>query len=250
MNAKTSTNDTAVAVTVAIPCKNEEDNIGPLVDEIATALANESFEIIVVDDGSDDNTAAVVAGKHSQVPGVRLIQHDRSAGQSASIRSAIEAAKGEIVVTIDGDGQNNPIIMPELLSALRQSEKIGIAAGQRVGRKASFVKSKGSILANNARRWLLNDGVRDTGCGLKAVRRDLFLRLPYFDGWHRYLPALVKREGYSVALVDVVDRERQFGQSKYGIFDRLWVGIADLFGVFWLSKRRRVRPLVHEGKLK
>ncbi|MBZ8132441.1 glycosyltransferase family 2 protein [Afifella sp. IM 167] len=234
-------------VSVIVPCRDEEGNIGSLLDEIAAALAGRRFEILVIDDGSSDATGRVTIARRETIPTVRLIHHARSAGQSAAIRTGLEAARGSVVVTIDGDGQNDPAYIPALLDALSAGgQETGASAGQRVGRKASFAKRYGSRIANWARRSLLDDAVRDTGCGLKAIRRELFLRLPYFDGWHRFLPALVRREGFSVALVDVVDRERRHGISKYGIFDRLWIGIADLLGVWWLSTRRKVRPVISE----
>ncbi len=237
-------------VSVVVPCRNERDNIGPLIGEIAEALLGRRHEILVVDDGSDDGTDEAVRTASKRHPQVRLIRHDRSAGQSAAVRTGVEAARGAVVLTIDGDGQNDPAFLPALLGALEAGGgATGLAAGQRVGRKATFAKRHGSRVANSVRRALLKDSTRDTGCGLKAVRRDLFLRLPYFDGWHRFLPALVIREGYGIATVDVVDRPRRHGKSNYGIFDRLWVGIADLFGVWWLMKRRRVRPVQTEVPL-
>lgn len=234
-------------VSVVVPCRNERDNIGPLIAEIAAALAGRRHEIVVVDDGSDDGTGEAVRRAAAGRQGVRLLSHDRSAGQSAAIRTGLRAARGAVVVTIDGDGQNDPAYLPALLAALDAAgPETGLAAGQRVGRQASFAKRYGSRLANAVRRALLKDGTRDTGCGLKALRRAVFLQLPYFDGWHRFLPALVLREGYGVVTVDVVDRPRRHGASKYGIFDRLWVGIADLVGVRWLIARRRVRPQPRE----
>jgi dolichol-phosphate mannosyltransferase len=151
------------------------------------------------------------------------------------------------VVTLDGDGQNDPAFLPAMIAALEQGgPSMGLVAGQRVGRKASQFKRLQSRIANAVRGAVLRDGTRDTGCGLKAFRRDLFLMLPYFDGLHRFLPALVRREGYSVGYVDVVDRDRRHGQSNYGLWDRLWVGILDLAGVWWLIRRRRRVPVVSE----
>lgn len=238
------------AVSVVVPCRNERDNIGPLIAEIDAALAGRRREIVVVDDGSDDGTGDAVRRAAAGRQDVRLVRHDRAAGQSAAIRTGLRAARGAVVVTIDGDGQNDPAFMPALLDALDAAGPgTALAAGQRVGRKATFAKRYGSRLANAVRRALLKDGTRDTGCGLKAMRRAVFLDLPYFDGWHRFLPALVLREGYDVVAVDVVDRPRRHGTSKYGIFDRLWVGIADLAGVRWLIARRRVRPQASEVPL-
>ncbi|WP_026380826.1 glycosyltransferase family 2 protein [Afifella pfennigii] len=237
-------------ISVVVPCRDEAGNIGGLIDEIAAALAGRAFEILIVDDGSRDATGETVRAKHRTLPAVRLLRHDVSAGQSAAIRTGLQASRGAVLVTLDGDGQNDPAYIPALLEALEAGgEETALAAGQRLGRKASFAKRYGSRIANWARRSMLDDRVRDTGCGLKAIRRAVFLRLPYFDGWHRFLPALVRREGFDVALVDVVDRERRHGTSKYGIFDRLWVGIADLFGVWWLARRRRVRPQISEERM-
>lgn len=236
-----------VSFTIVVPCRNEVGNVPGLLKEIIEAVRGRQAEIIVVDDGSDDGTGNAVmevAEDHSEI---RLLRHDRASGQSAAILSGLQAARGEIVVTIDGDGQNDPAYIPLLLDGLEASgETTKLAAGQRVGRKASLLKKIGSRLANTIRRGLLKDGTHDTGCGLKAIRRDVFLRLPYFDGWHRYFAALVAREGYTVTYIDVVDRPRMHGVSKYGIFDRLWVGIGDLLGVWWLVRRRWTRPTVSE----
>src|SRR3954453_17052959 len=165
---------------------------------------------------------------------LRQIRHAASCGQSAAVRSGVRAARGAIVVTLDGDGQNDPAFLPDLLSAIENgSGRIGLVAGQRVGRKDTGFKKIQSRIANGVRKAILRDGTRDTGCGLKAFRRDVFLSLPYFDGLHRFLPALVRREGFEVAYVDVIDRPRRSGVSNYGFFDRLWIGIMDLAGVWW-----------------
>jgi hypothetical protein len=156
-------------------------------------------------------------------------------------------ARASIVVTLDGDGQNNPAFLPQLIEALQSgAPRVGLVAGQRVGRKATGFKKFQSRVANGVRGAILQDGTRDTGCGLKAFQRDLFLALPYFDGLHRFLPALVKREGYEIGYVDVVDRPRLHGVSNYGFWDRLWIGILDLFGVWWLIPRRKRVPKVSE----
>jgi dolichol-phosphate mannosyltransferase len=234
------------AVSVVVPCRDEAENLPGLIDEIAGALRAVAFEVIVVDDGSRDGTPAVLADLIETRPWLRPISHDLSAGQSAAIRSGLLAAKGAVVVTIDGDGQNNPAFIPVLLSALETGASVALAAGQRVQRAATGPKRLASRMANGLRGFVLKDRTRDTGCGLKALRRDVFLLLPYFDGWHRYLPALVLREGGEIVHVDVVDRQRRFGQSKYGILDRALVGALDLVGVWWLRRRRRRIPVVTE----
>jgi dolichol-phosphate mannosyltransferase len=237
------------AVSIVVPVRNEAGNIAPLVDEIATALGKDtSFEIIYVNDGSTDRTESELTQLMASRPWLRQIKHRISSGQSAAVSSGVLHARAGVVVTLDGDGQNDPSFIPVLLEALAAgAPRVGLVAGQRVGRQATGFKKFQSRLANGVRNVVLGDGTRDTGCGLKAFRRDLFLALPYFDGLHRFLPALVRREGYDIGYVDVVDRPRRFGTSNYGLWDRLWVGILDLFGVWWLIRRRRV-PHVLEVK--
>jgi glycosyltransferase involved in cell wall biosynthesis len=180
-------------------------------------------------------------------PYVRQITHKVSCGQSSAVRSGVAAARAPLVVTLDGDGQNDPKFLPALIAAVEQGgARVGLAAGQRTGRKASGFKKLQSRIANSVRGAILRDGTRDTGCGLKAFRRDVFLGLPYFDGLHRFLPALMRRDGFDVVYVDVVDRERRHGTSNYGMWDRLWIGILDLAGVWWLVRRRKRVPQVSE----
>jgi dolichol-phosphate mannosyltransferase len=180
-------------------------------------------------------------------PWLRQVKHARSCGQSAAVRTGVAAARAPIVVTLDGDGQNDPKFIPELLAALEAgAPKVGLVAGQRVGRKDSGFKQFQSRIANTVRKAILRDGTRDTGCGLKVFRRDLFLALPYFDGLHRFLPALVRREGFDIGYVDVVDRPRRHGTSNYGMWDRLWVGMLDLCGVWWLIRRKKQVPEISE----
>jgi glycosyltransferase involved in cell wall biosynthesis len=175
------------------------------------------------------------------------VRHKQSCGQSAAVRSGVTVARAPLVVTLDGDGQNDPAFIPELIRVLKAgAPRTGLVAGQRVGRKASGFKKFQSRVANTVRGVVLRDGTRDTGCGLKAFRRDAFLRLPYFDGLHRFLPALVRREGYEIAYVDVVDRSRAHGVSNYGMWDRLWIGILDLAGVWWLIRRSKKVPEISE----
>jgi dolichol-phosphate mannosyltransferase len=240
----------APAVSIVVPVRNEAGNIAPLVTEIATALGSDlGFEVVYVNDGSTDGTESELIGLMASRPWLRQIRHMTSCGQSAAVSSGVRHARASVVVTLDGDGQNNPAFIPALLEALAAGgPRTGLVAGQRVGRKATGFKKLQSRIANAVRGAVLRDGTRDTGCGLKAFRRELFLALPYFDGLHRFLPALVRREGYDIGYVDVVDRPRQAGISNYGMWDRLWVGILDLLGVWWLIRRRRRVPQVSEVK--
>jgi glycosyltransferase involved in cell wall biosynthesis len=235
-------------VSIVVPVRNEAGNVAPLVAEIATALGQgASFELVYVNDGSTDGTEAELTALMGSRPWLRQIKHATSCGQSAAVRSGVLHARARIIVTLDGDGQNDPVFIPALLAALTAGgPRIGLVAGQRVGRQATGFKKFQSRLANMVRGAVLRDGTRDTGCGLKAFRRDLFLALPYFDGLHRFLPALVRREGYDIGYVDVVDRPRHAGTSNYGMWDRLWIGILDLGGVWWLISRRRRVPQVSE----
>ncbi|TPW29876.1 glycosyltransferase [Pararhizobium mangrovi] len=234
-------------ISIVIPCRNEADNLAFLLDEIARAMAAMEHEVIVVDDGSTDATATVLADRASNDAPVRHLRHDRSAGQSAALRTGMIAARGAIVATLDGDGQNDPAYLPLLVARLEEGRPAtGLVAGHRIGRTDTRMKQISSRFANGIRSRLLADDTHDSGCGLKALPTEVFRRLPYFDGWHRYLPALVLREGYRVAHVDVIDRERRYGRSNYGILDRGLRGVLDLFGVWWLRRRMRVRPKVEE----
>lgn len=233
-----------IAVSVIVPVRNEAENVRPLVAEIAAALDGRwNYETIYVNDGSSDATAERLATEMKLRTNLRQLRHAASAGQSAAIRSGVRAARGPIVVTLDGDGQNDPAFLPDLIESIEQGgERVGLAAGQRVGRKASGFKKLQSRIANGVRKTILRDGTRDTGCGLKAFRREVFLMMPYFDGLHRFLPALVRREGYEIVYVDVIDRPRRSGVSNYGFFDRLWIGIMDIAGVWWLIRRKKSTP--------
>ena len=237
-----------VAVSIVVPVRNEEGNVAPLIAEIVTALGERwPFEIIYVNDGSTDGTAGKLAELKRERNTLREIRHAQSSGQSAAVRSGVRAARGGIVATLDGDGQNDPKFLPDLIAAIETGGgSVGLAAGQRVGRKDTEFKRMQSRIANGVRNAILKDGTRDTGCGMKAFRRDVFLSMPYFDGLHRFLPALVRREGYDIAYVDVIDRPRHSGVSNYGFFDRLWIGIMDLMGVWWLIKRKRATPVATE----
>ena len=237
----------APAISVVVPVRNEAGNVAPLVAEIAAALAGRSFEVIYVNDGSSDATEAELKALQAQHPWLRQVKHAQSCGQSAALRTGMVAARGAIVVSLDGDGQNDPAFLPKLVEALEQgAPKVGLIAGQRVGRKATGFKRFQSRVANKVRGAILRDGTRDSGCGLKAFPREVGLALPYFDGLHRFMPALVRREGKEIGYVDVVDRPRQHGTSNYGFWDRLWIGILDLAGVWWLIRRRKRVPNASE----
>jgi len=235
------------AVSIVIPMKNEAGNVAFLLGEIAEACGSlDSHEVIVVDDGSTDETAAKVREIIAADPAVRLLQHPKSGGQSAAVHSGVQAARAPIVCTLDGDGQNPPAELPKLWQPLiaDQTGTLALVAGQRVKRQDTLSKRWASRFANTLRSWLLKDGTRDTGCGLKGFRRDAFLALPYFDHMHRYLPALFKRDGWQIALVDVAHRERHAGSSKYNNLQRALVGLHDLIGVSWLiTRRKKARPL-------
>jgi dolichol-phosphate mannosyltransferase len=243
-----SSDAATVDVSIVVPVRNEAENVAPLIEEIDAALdGGFAYEIIYVNDGSTDATAERLAAIMRQRKNLRRIDHATSSGQSAAVRSGVRAARGTIVATLDGDGQNDPAFLPDLIAAIRDGgERVGLAAGQRVGRQDTGFKKLQSRIANGVRNAILRDGTRDTGCGLKAFRRDVFLMMPYFDGLHRFLPALVRREGFEIAYVDVIDRPRHSGVSNYGFFDRLWIGIMDLAGVWWLIRRKKPTPVATE----
>ena len=231
-------------LSVVIPVKNEAGNIVPLFEEIRATLEGIiDYEVLFIDDGSRDDTAAEVLALAGIQPQLRLLRHDVSYGQSAAIRTGVRAARGVWIATLDGDGQNDPADIPDLWRVGRSnslSERV-LIAGYREKRQDVWLKRSASRIANAARRRLLGDDTPDTGCGLKLFARSLFLELPYFDHMHRFLPALVLREGGNVLSVRVNHRPRRSGVSKYGVLDRLGVGIIDLLGVMWLQ-RRATRP--------
>lgn len=237
----------APAISVVVPVHNEAENLPSLVDEIAAALiGREPYEAIFVNDGSSDDTESVIVRLAAARPWLRQMKHKESCGQSAAIRTGVRAARAQVVVTLDGDGQNDPAFIPLLIDTLaRTRPEVGLVQGQRNKRKGAF-KQFQSRIANGVRSAVLRDGTRDTGCGLKAFRRDVYLALPYFDALHRFTPALVRREGFEIRYVDVLDRPRAHGKSHYGMWGRLWIGIIDLIGVFWLIRRRSRVPVVTE----
>ncbi len=237
-----------IKISVVVPVKNEAANIPALVDELEKSLAPLApFEVIYVNDGSTDATGLTLDTLSATRPWLRQIRHQLSSGQSAAVRTGIWAAYAPIVATLDGDGQNNPAYIPALYQRLVDAgPAMGLAAGQRTARRDTAFKRFQSRIANKVRGAILKDNTRDSGCGLKAFRREAFLSLPYFDAIHRFLPALMIREGFGVCHVDVVDRPRQHGVSNYGFWRRALLGIVDLFGVWWLIKRKRPTPVAEE----
>jgi dolichol-phosphate mannosyltransferase len=240
-----ATRDYAGQVSVVVPVKNEADNILPLIEEIHAALEGRAdFELIYVDDGSTDATPQRLDEARRRFPRLRVIRHRRSCGQSTALATAVRAARHAWIATLDGDRQNDPADIPALLAAVSPGQRapgLELVAGWRSRRHDSWLRKLSSRIANGVRGTLLGDRTPDTGCGLKVFSRDTFLRLPFFDHLHRFLPALVLREGAQVVSVPVRHRPRTMGRSKYGVHNRLWVGIVDLFGVMWL-KRRMTHP--------
>lgn len=233
-------------LSIAVPVRNEQDNVLPLIEEIHAALADRvEFEVVYVDDGSSDATPARLAEAMARFPRLRVLRHRESCGQSTALSTAVRAARGEWIATLDGDGQNDPADIPKLMAARDGAADVALFAGYRKARRDTWVKRISSRIANGVRSSLLGDATPDTGCGLKLFRRATFLELPYFDHMHRFLPALVQRAGGRTVSVEVNHRPRSRGVSNYGTLDRLWVGIVDLFGVMWLKRRSR-RPAVTE----
>jgi dolichol-phosphate mannosyltransferase len=238
------------AVSVIVPAKNEAGNITPLVAEIAAALQDRPFEVVYVNDGSRDATEAELLGLMAQWPWLRQIRHRESYGKSAAIRTGVIMARAPIIVTLDGDCQNDPAAIPTMIAKLEAGgPHLGLVAGQRIARKVTLFKKLQSRIANVLRRALLKDGARDSGCAIKSFRRDVFLSLPYFDGLDCFVPALMRREGFDIVYVDVLERPRRHGVSNYGLWNRLWVGILDTAGVLWLIRRTKRMPQSEEVTL-
>jgi dolichol-phosphate mannosyltransferase len=249
MTAPTAS-ETVTEISVVVPVCDEQDNVGPLIAEIAAALPDtDRVEMIFVNDGSRDATAAALASARATHENLRVLTHDRRSGQSRAIRSGLLAARGRLVCVLDGDGQNDPADLPRLIEILEaaeaRGEPIGMVQGEREKRRDSSFRRAISRFANACNRGLLRHQARDVGCGLKVLPRAVFLRLPYFDHMHRFTPALVGREGFTVLYERVNHRARGEGKSKYGTLDRALAGLIDLFGVYWLVKRSK-RPTVSE----
>jgi len=232
-------------VSVVIPVCNEEENVEPLAREIHAALSGRrAFETIFIDDGSTDGTArAVLDAKGAGMPEIRLLRHAVRSGQSAAVATGVRDARAPWVATLDGDGQNDPADIPKLLDTAlgSSSPKLKLVMGNRTTRRDTWLRRLSSRIANGVRGAMLKDGTPDTGCGIKVFDRAVFVDMPRFKNMHRFMPALYQREGYEVVSVPVNHRSRTRGTSKYGLHNRLWVGIVDLFGMMWLIRRASPR---------
>jgi dolichol-phosphate mannosyltransferase len=231
------------ALAVVVPVHNEAENVGPLIEEIHAALAGVTdFEVVYVDDCSGDDTPQRLLELGRRHPCLRVLRHRVNAGQSTALSTGVRAARAPLVATLDGDGQNDPADISKLLAQWRAEDhgRPLLLAGWRAARNDTWLRRLSSKIANLVRGGLLGDGTPDTGCGLKLFERETFLALPYFDHMHRFLPALVQRHGGRVVSVQVNHRPRLRGQAHYGVWDRLWVGIVDIFGVMWLRRRTRL----------
>ena len=228
------------SLSVVVPVRNEEDNVADLIFEIRKSLKNKiNYEIIYVDDGITDHTHKNLIALQKIYKELTVIHHQKSCGQSTAVRTGVKHAKYDWIATLDGDGQNDPADIPELLKALQEGVEL-VGGNRRHSRRDTWIKRISSVIANGVRSWLLQDDTPDTGCGLKLFSKEAFLDLPYFDHMHRFLPALIKRRGGSIVSVPVNHRPRTHGHSNYGTIDRLLVGIVDLFGVAWLQRRSKL----------
>ena len=239
----------APEISVVVPVHNESRNVLPLLDQIEAALTGTArFEVVFVDDCSSDDTPRILADYAQTHPWLVVLVHRNNCGQSTAVRTGVRAARGTVIATLDGDGQNDPADIPALLARwrvlrLESPQRAILIAGWRAKRQDTWIRRLSSRIANGVRAALLGDATPDTGCGLKLFGREDFLALPYFDHMHRFLPALVRRAGGQVESVHVAHRQRAHGQSHYGIHNRLWVGLVDMVGVMWLQRRARV-PVV------
>jgi dolichol-phosphate mannosyltransferase len=238
-----------VDFSVVVPVCNEAENVEPLAREIDAALRGRAYEMIFVDDGSTDETAAILRTLKQSLPTLRVLRHSFRSGQSAAVASGVRAARAPWIATLDGDGQNDPADIPKLIAARDAATNRGVQllmGNRKASRKDSAFRKLQSSIANGVRGSLLGDDTPDTGCGIKLFSRELFLELPRFDHMHRFLPALFQRHGAAVISVPVGHRPRTRGTSKYGMLNRLWVGIVDIAGVMWLRRRYKSGLLVRE----
>lgn len=238
-------------LSIVIPVFNETDNVEPLLTEINNVLEGRiDYEVIFVDDASRDDTCQRLMALRRRFPRLRVVRHLRNSGQSAAILTGVRAARADWIATLDGDGQNDPADIPRLL-AVRDDPaapiSLQLVTGYRRRRHDDRLRRLSSWTANAIRGRLLGDRSPDTGCGLKLFSREAFLAIPHFDHMHRFLPALIQRNGGTVLTVAVNHRPRRYGDSKYGLFDRLWVGIVDLIGVLWLQRRSCHAPACEEN---
>lgn len=226
-------------LSVVVPVYNEAGNILPLLDEVEAALTGVCrYEILFIDDGSSDGSVDELRQAQARSPAVRVLKHRKRAGKSAGLVTGFWAARAPWIQMLDGDRQNDPADVARIWKLIQPiPDKLGIVAGVRNRRNDGAIKWASSRVANFVRRGMLRDDTHDTGCGFKLIRRDVALRLPFFDGMHRFLPALTRRQGYDIREERIEDRARTAGTSKYGFFDRLAAGIFDLNGVFWLMRR-------------
>ncbi len=230
-------------LSVVVPVRDEEANIAPLINEICSSLDGLlEYEIVYVDDGSSDRTWERLVTLSEKLSQLKIVRHRKSCGQSYAIHTGVKAAQSPLIATLDGDGQNDPADIPRLLEVFNSADSpvgLQLVIGHRRKRQDSWVKRTSARVANKVRGYLLKDRTPDTGCGLKLFPRDTFLGLPFFDHMHRFLPALILRNGGAVLSVEVNHRPRKHGQSHYGVWDRLWVGLVDLLGVMWLQRRSK-----------
>ena len=236
-------------ISVVVPAFNEAENVENLATEIDEALSSTPYEMIFIDDASTDETKAVLTEMKTRFPSLRVLAHRQNSGQSRGVRSGVRAARADIIATLDSDGQNDPADIPALYAQLTREgapENLSMVGGRRAKRIDSAAKKVASRFGNGVRKRLLQDEADDTGCGLKVFRRQAFLDLPYFDHIHRYIPALMLREGFAIEFADVNHRAREFGESKYTNLGRLKVSFADLRGVIWLRKRMKLPGGVDE----
>jgi len=231
---------------VVVVC-NKKENVEPLAREIHAAVGSRPYEMIFIDDGSTDETAAILQRLKAELPALRVLRHSFRSGQSAAVASGVRAARAPWVATLDGDGQNDPADIPRLIAARDAQRGVQLFMGNRkASRKDTAFRKLQSSIANGVRSSLLGDGTPDTGCGIKLFERDVFIELPRFDHMHRFLPALFLRQGARVVSIPVSHRPRTRGTSKYGMLNRLWVGIVDIAGVMWLRRRYKPGLLVRE----